>query len=215
MRIMSIQKVVTAAAIRHLAAAGKLTLDDYVFDLGQEGGGLLDLDPVPSLGDPRTAHITVRHLLVHKSGLGGGDQWVWDHGRPPSLEEEVRGLLGRPLQATPGNVYRYSNDGYLVLGYIVEALSSQDYISYLHEHIFGSLGIGRQDFILGRTFPEERSEREPWYDASRSLLTGNVFDPLGPLVPWPDGGWDQGIGLAASTRALLDELLESGRIVWP
>ena len=49
--------------------------------------------------------------------------------------------------------------------------------------------------------------REPWYDAPR--LTHNVFDPNGPRVTWPDGGWHAEAklaeaGLVATARALLE-----------
>ena len=215
MRVASISKVVTAVAIRRLIAEGKVALDDYVFDLGQETGGLLDLDPVPSLGDPRIAEITVRHLLVHESGLGKGIWWdnfaiaaATGEPVPVSREATIRYLIGLPLEFAPGSTHLYSNPGFLVLGHIVETVSGQDYMDYVHETIFAPLGIGREDFIFGRSLPTDRSDREPWYDSRGFPLAIDLFDPSGPWVPWPDGGWDQGMqlaygGLAASTTALL------------
>ena len=192
-----------------------MTLDDYVFDLGQETGGLLDLDPIPSLGDPRIADITVRHLLVHEAGWGSG-RW-WDHfpiaeatGEPVPVSRQsmIRYLLGFPLNYAPGTTHIYSNEGFLLLGHIVETVSGQDYMDYVHENIFAPLGIGRGDFFLGRSLPADRSNREPWYDGRGTGFTLNLFDPSGPQVLWPDGGWDNRIsmaygGLVASTTALL------------
>ena len=63
MRIASVTKPLTAAAIRRLVDQGLIGLDDYVFDLGQAEGGLLGLTPFLSLGDARLADITVQHLL--------------------------------------------------------------------------------------------------------------------------------------------------------
>lgn len=217
MRIASVTKPITAAAVRRLAADGLLGLDDRVFDLGQPGGGLLALDPFPALGDPRLRAITVLHLLQHRGGWDRelASDWVFREieiaeamlvPSPPGRRNTVRYVLGQPLQFDPGSRRAYSNVGYLVLGLLVERLSGQDYMSYVRENILAPLGVPAGDVIQGRTFPEDRSEREPWYDSGGAAR--NVFDPAGPPVRWPDGGWDLEAkigeaGLVASTRALL------------
>lgn len=217
MRIASVTKPITAAAVRRLAADGLLGLDDRVFDLGQPGGGLLPLDPFPALGDARLNEITVLHLLQHRGGWDRelAPDWVFAEVRiagamsvpsPPGRKNTVRYVLGQPLQFDPGARRAYSNVGYLVLGLIVEKVSGQDYIAYVRENILAPLGVRPGDVVRGRTLPEDRSEREPWYDARG--LARNVFDPAGPPVRWPDGGWDLEAkigeaGLVASTRALL------------
>lgn len=217
MRLASVSKPITAAAIRTLANAGRLALDDRVFELGQGEGGLLHFDPFPQLGDSRLADVTVLHLLQHRGGWDretAGDLTyreieiadAMSISSPPGRENTVRYILGQPLQFAPGSRRAYSNIGYLVLGLIVEEASGQDYITYVRENIFTPLDVPAGDVIQGRTFPEARSDREPWYDGEGFAL--NVYDPSGPLVRWPDGGWDheariaQG-GLVASTRAIL------------
>ena len=55
MRLASVTKPITAAAIHRLASDGMLALNDRVFDLGQTGGGLLQIDPFPQQGDARLA----------------------------------------------------------------------------------------------------------------------------------------------------------------
>ena len=59
MRVASLTKLVTAAAVRKLEEGGRITLNDRVFDVGQPGGGILELQPWPSIGDPCIADITV------------------------------------------------------------------------------------------------------------------------------------------------------------
>ena len=215
MRVMSISKVVTAVAIRRLVSEGRMSLDDYVFDLGQDAGGLLDLDPVPSLGDSRFAQITVRHLLVHQGGCCDGVWWDYfaiakatGTSVPVSREAVIRTMMGLPLYFSPGTDSKYSNEGFITLGHIIETVSGRDYMDYVHENLFAPLGIGREDFFFGRSLFADRSDREPWYDTRGVGLTTNLFDPSGPLVPWHYGGGDQGVylatgGLAASTNALL------------
>jgi CubicO group peptidase (beta-lactamase class C family) len=217
LRLASVTKPVTAAAVRHLVADGLLELDARVFDVGQPGGGVLALEPFPAPGDPRLADVTIRYLLQHRGG--------WDRAQagdltyrevqiaaamgvnsPPGRAATVRYILGQPLQFTPGTREAYSNIGYLVLGLIIEEVSGTDFMGYVHDNVFAPLGVARRDVARGRTFPADRDPREPWYDA-HGLVT-NVFDPAGPPVRAPAGGWDhearaaQG-GLVATARALL------------
>ena len=220
MRLASVSKPITAAAVRKLASDGILALDDQVFDLGQSGSGLLEIDPFPQLGDPRLADITVLHLLQHR---GGWDPRVATNfvfreieiaevmsvASPPGRENTVRYVLGQPLQFSPGSGYAYSNVGYLILGLVIEEVSGQDYMTYVRENIFAPLGVPTGDVIQGRTLQKDRSEREPWYDGEGR--SRNVFDPSGPLVRRPDGGWHHEAaigwgGLVGSTRAILEFL---------
>lgn len=218
MRVASVSKPVTAAAVRQLVADGSLALDARAFDLGQPEGGLLTLQPFPSLGDSRLMDITVKHLLLHGAGWDRDStaDWVFQEvgiarrmsvPSPPGRENTVRYVLGQPLQFDPGSNTVYSNVGYLVLGLIIEKVSGKDYLTYVRENIFAPLGISAEDVIQARTFPQDRSVREPWYDASG--LAQNVFDPDGPPVRFPDGGWDveatlAEAGLVTTTRALLE-----------
>ncbi|MDE2827591.1 MAG: serine hydrolase [Bacteroidota bacterium] len=218
MRVASVSKSVTAAAVRQLVADGLLALDARAFDLGQPEGGLLTLQPFPSLGDSRLMNITVEHLLLHEAGWDRDStaDWVFREvliarrmsvPSPPGRENTVRYVLGQPLQFDPGSETVYSNVGYLVLGLIIERVSGRDYLTYVRENIFAPLGISAEDVIQARTIPEDRSMREPWYDAPG--LTRNVFDPNGPPVRRPDGGWDAEAklaeaGLVTTTRALLE-----------
>src|SRR3954451_3608845 len=81
-----------AAAVLSLQEQGKLRLDDRV----------TSVLPYFRLADPRYRDITVRHLLLHTSGLGdvtdyGFDRPLEDAG---ALERYVRSLSTERLQAT-------------------------------------------------------------------------------------------------------------------
>ena len=217
MRLASVTKPFTAAAVQELARGGALDLDALVFDLGQPGGGLLDLAPFPSLGDARLAEITVQHLLRHRGGWDrdvAGDLTyreieiaaVMSVPSPPGAENTVRYILGQPLQFDPGSERAYSNIGYMVLGLVIEEVSREDYLRHLFRAVLAPLGVRSDDIIQGRTFPRDRSDREPWYDDDR--LVHNVFDPTGPRVRAPDGGSDREArialgGLVAPTTTVL------------
>ena len=220
MRLASVSKPITAAAVRQLIDDGMFTLSDAVFDVGQPDGGLLGLVPFPVLGDDRLGDVTVRHLLQHEGGWDrdvAGDLTyreitiasVMSVSSPPGRLNTLRYILGQPLQFTPGTRDEYSNIGYMVLGLIVEEVTGRDYLSYVYETVFEPLGVPHEDIVQGRTFPADRDPREPWYDDDS--MAPNVFDPEGSTVRRPDGGWDheariaQG-GLVASTRTILEFL---------
>jgi len=227
MRLASVSKPLTASVIRSLVRDGKLKLDQRAFDVGQAGGGVLGLKPFPKLGDARLAEVTVKHLLRHEGGWDRGvaGDLTYDEvdianamgkASPPGRANTVRYILGQPLQFRPGTKDEYSNIGYLVLGLIIEKITGQDYMTALRARTLTPLGVKPGDLIPGRTFPKHRSPREPWYDDDK--LVTNVFDPTGPKVRRPAGGWDheariaQG-GLVATTRSLLgflDRYLVSG-----
>lgn len=198
MRIASVSKPITLAGVRKLIADGRFTLDSFVFDLGQPGGGLLPAAPFPSLGDSRLASIRIRHLINHS---GGWDRdTAGDHtyreiqiaaamgvDSPPGRENTVRWILGRPLQFDPGSREAYSNIGCLVMGLIVERYAEQGLMEFLQERVLTPAGIADEDHELGRTFAADRNPREPWYQPPRTAR--NVFDPAGPWVPSPYGAW--------------------------
>ena len=219
MRIASLTKPITAAAIRKLVDQGKLALDDLVFDVAGDGTGWLRIEPFRGLGDLRISDITVYDLLLHRGGWDRDStaDFSMQHEAyiaqllsvpsPPGPLNTMRFMLGQPLQFYPGSRRAYSNIGYLALGLVVEGVSGQDYMTFVHEHVLAPIGIARDEVIRGRSFPEDRDPREPWYDpAGRSRP--NVFQPSGPLVPAPDGGWDHEstlwfAGLVASPRSIL------------
>lgn len=227
MRIASVTKPLTAAAIRNLADAGLLSLGDYVFDLGQTEGGLLDLSPFLSLGDLRLATITVQHLLDHEGGWDRdlvGDLTYMENqiaeemrvANPPGRENTARWILHQPLQHDPGTTYAYSNIGYMLLGLIVEKVADTDYMNFLFHEVLDPLGVDPVDIALGRTFAVHQSPREPWYQYAGSCTS--VFDP-DEMVNCPYGGWDhearvsQGRVISA-TQPLL-QFLESHYISGP
>ena len=144
MRLASVSKPITAAAIMKLIESGELDLSTRAFDFGEDVPGVLELDTSPVLGDTLFKQITVEHLLQHRSGWDRevDKDWVFHEVEiatalgitsPPGQEEMVSFLLGRSLQFTPNSKKVYSNVGYLVLGLIIEKISGQKYMDYVHK----------------------------------------------------------------------------------
>ena len=225
MRLASVTKPLTAAAVRKLIAAGEFGLNDRVFSVAGPGTGLLDHTPFGT-HDARLGDITIEHLLRHRGGWdrdAAGDHTYRERQiaqamslpSPPGRDATVRWIMGQPLQFAPGTREEYSNIGYLLLGLIVEQYSNKPHIEYLREEIFAPLGVPAADVIAGRTFADDQDSREPYYDSAGDN-DPNVFWPVqgaGPSVPAAYGGWDhearigQG-GVVASPLALLEFLDE-------
>ena len=201
-RVASVTKTFTAAMIMDLVNRGFLDLNAFAFNLGQPEGGILDLVPFPNgeLGDPRLAQIRVVHLLSHTAGWDRdlvpdptGQELVIQNamGLPqlPDQEETMRWVLGRPLQHTPGFEENYANIGYLALGLIAQQVSGTDLLSYVRTYLLtDELWFPARDILMGRTFAAQQDPREPFYNYPVSVT--NVFDPDGPLVWKPYGGWN-------------------------
>lgn len=198
MRIASITKPIVAAAVRELIDDGLLTLETYAFDLGQPEGGALKLEPFPALGDERLKQVTIEHLMTHRGGWDRSEAGDLTYREvriaeafgvpsPPGRERTVQYILGQPLEFDPGEKRAYSNVGYLVLGMIVEEVSGRELIEFIHERVLGPIGVAPTEHRLGRTFLEDRRDREPFYHNPGEAV--NVFDPEGPRVNRAYGGW--------------------------
>lgn len=238
-RIASCTKPITAAAIRKLDADGffgNSGIDSFAFDLGQPQGGVLLLDPWPSLGDQRLAQVTIDHLLRHR---GGWDREIvhdltyeectiagdFEVGSPPGRELTMRWILGQPLQHTPGGAEEYySNVGYLALGLIVEQETGQNPIDYLRQNILTpDMWVPVSDLRLGRTFEVDQPAREAWYDGSAGdhCVFDNgecVFGCATAITNSAYGSWDHearvgqgGIVLSAATALRFLSLYRTGR----
>jgi CubicO group peptidase (beta-lactamase class C family) len=127
--IGSITKQFTATAILLLQEQGKLGVSDYLGDY-LEG---FDIGNFP---------IKIEHLLTHTAGLRT-DNKAKDIGRRHtsgiSPQEIAAALSSTDLLFNPGEKYQYSNNGYILLGLIVEKASGQTYGDFIHEHIFKPL----------------------------------------------------------------------------
>lgn len=168
MRLASASKLVTAIAIMRLAEAGKLNLDDKVFG---PDGILNDTCYTNAIKDERLLDLTVDHLLMHKGGfgLGAGDPMFNTKDiiaakkldRAPSNEELTEIVLGRKIAFTPGQGFRYSNFGYMLLSLVIERVSGKSYWDYVDEDVLQPAGCYR--FQPATNYYADRHEKEVRY----------------------------------------------------
>lgn len=210
MRIASVSKPITLAALFRLIREGKLSLKTKAFVF-------LGVQPPPGQTmDPRLLDITVGDLVAHKGGWDSkkaGDPMFMPlkiakatgNTGPADAGDVIAYMAGQPLQFDPGSKYAYSNFGYCVLGRVIEKASGKKYIDYLHEAVTQPLGLS--SIQLGRTLPKFRSPAEPVY--IDPVMARNVMLPASKVeVPDPDGGFyleamDAHGGLIASAPDLV------------
>jgi SSS family transporter len=129
----------TATAVMQLYEQGKVEFDEPVekylpgFNAGH---------------DPERAKVTVRMLLTHTSGEGPDvnlkDAWGLS---APDFMEGVHRALTTPLMSAPGEVFRYSDINFILLGYMVQVLSGEPLDVYAQEHIFKPLGMTETRYL--------------------------------------------------------------------
>lgn len=131
--IASNTKAFTAVALGLLVEEGKIEWDAPV----------VRYLPWFQLSDPYvTREITVRDLLVHRSGLGlgAGDLLWW----PPSTynrKEIARRLRFLPLVKSFRSAYAYDNVLYLVAGEVIESVSGLTWEDFVSSRILNKIGM--------------------------------------------------------------------------
>jgi CubicO group peptidase (beta-lactamase class C family) len=128
--IGSISKSFTALAITQLADQGKIKLDDPVSKY----------IPRFKLSDRNvTKTVTIRQFLTQTSGLPRADDlWV---PAPTSRKQIIDDLVKVRLTAKPGEQFQYSNQNYVVLGYLIQQVTGQTWEEYVQQHILSPLDM--------------------------------------------------------------------------
>lgn len=150
MRLASASKLVTAIAVMRLVEDGKLSLGSRVFG---PDGILNDTAYTNAIKDKRLFDITVDHLLRHKAGFGMGagdpmfntkDIIAAKHlPGPPTNQELVSIVLPRRIAFTPGQGFRYSNFGYMLLSLVIERVTGKNYWDYVAHEVLEPAGCYR------------------------------------------------------------------------
>ena len=123
----------TATAVMQLYEQGKVAFDDPVQKY---------LPDFNTANDPVRAQVTVRLLLTHTSGepidVNLHDPWGLD---AADKAEGVHRALTTPLQSGPGEVFRYADINYILLGALIEKLTGQAEDEYVQQNVFAPLGM--------------------------------------------------------------------------
>jgi CubicO group peptidase (beta-lactamase class C family) len=177
-------KAFTTAALATLVDAGKIDWDDKVAD---RLPGFQMYDPWV------TREMTIRDLLVHRSGLGlgQGDLLFVPRSNIPRAEAVRRLRYLKPVTSFRSG-YTYDNVLYMVAGQLIEAVSGQTWEDYVREHVLAPAGMsasttdGAHRFAtVNRAYPHARLD-----GGLRGAGTQELLDERDELAPSsaPAGG---------------------------
>jgi CubicO group peptidase (beta-lactamase class C family) len=179
-RIASITKPFTASAILLLQEEGGLDIDDSIDAY------------LPNL--PWGSKITIKQLLNHTSGVSRDtvnqiEPKTDNESNYQTPEIMLKLIQDDPLDFSPGERYMYSNNGYQLLGMIIESVSGVSYEAFIRNEILEPLGL----FNTGFDYFE---------DIAGELITGYLSS--GPEIPINDK-WYYGyaaIGMSSTMEDL-------------
>ena len=154
-RIASLTKQFTAMAIMMLEEKKLLSIEDYLTKY------------IPDY--PDGDKIKILHLLTHTSGIP-------DHTEFPDFNQDrrvyqyditrtIETFKNMPLEFTPGEKFKYSNSGYILLGYIIEKVTRTSFENFIDQNIFKPLNMIHSGF--------ERTGKVIKYHANGYALNGN------------------------------------------
>jgi CubicO group peptidase (beta-lactamase class C family) len=167
--IASMTKPITGTAVLMLQDEGKLSVDDPVEKFLPEFKDLKTADGKP-------AHVTIRHILTHTSGM---DEIS------PSQAREIKTLAGtipcyvsKALKFEPGSKWTYCQSGINSAARVVEVVSGMPFDEFIERRLFGPLGMSDTTFYLSeKQLPRlaqsySRTDRGELREAQLGILGG-------------------------------------------
>ncbi len=207
--VASIGKMFTAVAIAKLAEQGKLSFEDTV-------GKFLPDYPNSDVAKK----VTVNQLLTHTSGLESHSLSALSRGYR-TLKEYLPTFDQFSPKFEPGTRYEYSNDGYLLLGLIIEKVSGESFYDYVRKNIYLSAGMKSTDcyeldadtenLATGYMDGPNNSRRDNIFALPiKGLPYGLGYSTVGDLLKFDTALRNHSILSAQSTKELWEGKVQEG-----
>jgi len=182
LRVGSITKQFTAAAIMLLAEQGKLALSDKV---GQY---------LPAFASA-ASQVTIEHLLTHTSGIRNYTElphFVERMNSDVSMEDGIAFFKDAKPEFAPGDRYAYSNSNYFLLGAIIERVSGMPYADFMARNIFEPLQLTHTHIetaaapadVIGYTQERRKVTVSPEYSMRWPYAAGALRTSVDDLALW-------------------------------
>lgn len=181
----SITKQFTTAVIQKLQEEKKLDVTDKISKYF----------PDFSKGDS----ITIEQLMTHTSGIfnyTNDGNFMKNEVTNPTNREKIMALFkDKPLDFSPGTGWNYSNSGYSMLGYIIEAVTKKPYEESVYRYIFRPAKMTHSGFDFTHVKSTEKTTGyfkiddktgaiAPIVDSSVSFSAGAIYSTTGDLYLW-------------------------------
>ena len=183
--IGSITKQFTAVAILMLQEQGKLNVQDEITKY---------IPDYPT----QDKKITIHQLLNHTSGIKSYTNMpiFMNLARTDmSPTELIDKFKNEPMEFEPGTEFNYNNSGYILLGHIIEVVTSDTYENFIEKNIFKPLGMknsryGKMNEIIpNRANGYSEAEGDSFVNANYLSLTlpyaaGSLMSTVDDLLLW-------------------------------
>lgn len=194
--IASNTKIFTATALALLVEEGKLEWDAPV----------IRYLPSFAMYDPYvTREITVRDLLVHRSGLGlGAGDLMWWPSSDYSREEIVHRLRFIEPATSFRSAYAYDNVLYSVAGEVIKAVSGQSWEDFVASRILAEIGMTGSNVRASLAAKGDNA----------AMTHAEVEGTVRPIAPFRNDNVDPAGGINSSAADMAKWLivqLDSGR----
>jgi CubicO group peptidase (beta-lactamase class C family) len=179
--IGSCTKSMTATLTAMLIEDGKLNWDTTIADVFPELKGKMD---------KQYENVTVGQLLTHRGGVPGSPpaaawQRAWEQQGTPTQQrrEFIEAVLKQPPEAPPGTKMIYSNQGYSIVGAMLEKLTGTPWEMLITDRLFKPLHMDSAGFGPPGTIG---AVDEPW-GHTRKLLGAGPSQSDNPPAIGPGG----------------------------
>ena len=183
-RLASLTKEFTAVAILQLVEQGKISLTDNITKYIPE---------YPT----QNYTITIENLLTHTSGikdLNAIIEFNLNRRKDYQLIELIDLIKKQPLIFAPGTKCKYSNSGFIILGYIIELVSGKPYADYLEENIFRPAGMKNTCYdntekiivnrVSGYSPVKNVIQNAPYESMISAFSAGGLMSTVDDLYKW-------------------------------
>ncbi len=151
--------IATATSIMILVDRGELDIDEPV------------AKTIPAFASAGKERVTIRHLLIHTSGLIPDNSMSDYQG---TREEIVQRLFLLGLRYPTGTDFQYSDVGFQVLGELVEAVSNKRIDEFSRLNIFEPLRMKQTGYLPSDSL---RTRCATTQERDGNWMIGEVHDP--------------------------------------
>jgi CubicO group peptidase (beta-lactamase class C family) len=161
--------IATATSIMILRERKKIALDDYVSKY------------LPAFSCKGKEDVRIEHLLAHTSGLPAytNAAELKEQFGNPCPDKVIEKICSFEAASKPGEKFRYSCLGYIILARVVENITGQNISQFSKENIFAPLGMKHTSYKPPDSWQRDIAATEV---IDGRPLQGTVHDPLARLM---------------------------------
>ena len=180
--IASVTKLFTAIATMQLIEEGKFLLTDNLETL------------IPELDLPKEEQITVRHLLLHISGLPNENDAIYGQLKSPAaFVSETLTQKGSSFGS-----FNYANIDYVLLGLLIEKFDKTSWESSTKNRVLDKLDMQNSGFLKKDAYPEDfayshsydakgKRQKDPLFFIENFYAAGCMFATAEDLLKLDQG----------------------------